>query len=205
MQAQILTCTTTYGWTKNYDLTYSGGWGLLLSGTGLAHGRNSSDQPARSLRTPLVIGAVAHGAAVSDYSSNCPLVLWTYPLLWNRLSRSLLQQPCGVISGGTAYIVLYHCDNERVVALMATRSSKHPHLTHLLRCLFFIEAHYDFQLSCVHIPGRCNELADALSLNNVSTFLLKAPAGVSPLIPAPPPLIDLLLDKITTGSSVRRV
>ena len=33
-------------------------------------------------------------------------------------------------------VVRCHCDNEAVVAVMATRSSKHPHLMHLLRCLF---------------------------------------------------------------------
>ena len=38
--------------------------------------------------------------------------------------------------------VLGRCDNEAVTAVLRSRSSRDPHLMHLLRCLFFIEAEH---------------------------------------------------------------
>ena len=87
------------------------------------------------------------------------------------------------------------CDNEAVVAVMRTRTSRNPHLMHLLRCLFFIEAKYDFEFSCVHIPGKYNELADDLSRNRVCAFLSKVPGADRHPSPVPRPLLDWLLDK----------
>ena len=54
-------------------------------------------------------------------------------------------------------IMRCQCDNKAVVAVMATRSSEHLHLMHLLHCLF-VEAHFRFELSCVHISVRRNDL-----------------------------------------------
>ena len=71
--------------------------------------------------------------------------------------------------------VQYFCDNEAVVAVVGSRSSKHPHLMHLLRCLFLVEAHFDLEITCTHLPGRYNGLADDLSRNRVSAFLSKVP------------------------------
>ena len=45
----------------------------------------------------------------------------------------------------------------------------------LLRCLAFLEAQYQLEFSCVHIPGICNDLADDLSHNRLSSFLNKVP------------------------------
>ena len=85
------------------------------------------------------------------------------------------------------------CDNEAVVAVMSSRTSRQPHLMHLLRCIFFIEAQHDFQLSCTHIMGKSNDLADDLSRNRLSSFLSKVP-GAAPPTPVPTQLIDVLLD-----------
>ena len=69
------------------------------------------------------------------------------------------------------------CDNEAVVAVLKSRTSKHPHLMHLLQCLFFIEACYDLEITCTHIPGLDNDLADNLSRNRISAFLSKVPVS----------------------------
>ena len=42
---------------------------------------------------------------------------------------------------------------------------------HLMRCLTFIVAKYNFVVSAAHIKGIHNDLADALSRNNRSYFL----------------------------------
>ncbi len=41
-------------------------------------------------------------------------------------------------------------------------------------CLFFIEAHFQFELAATHIPGIHNDLADDLSRNQVASFLAKS-------------------------------
>ena len=45
------------------------------------------------------------------------------------------------------------CDNEAVVAVMKSITSRHHHLMYLLRCLFFIEVCYDLEVTCTHVPG----------------------------------------------------
>jgi hypothetical protein len=44
----------------------------------------------------------------------------------------------------------------------------------LVRCLFFVEAWFRFELVATHLPGRENMLADDLSRNRLSDFLSKA-------------------------------
>ncbi len=46
---------------------------------------------------------------------------------------------------------------------------------HLLRCLFFVEAVYQFQLSASHIPGRDNTEADDVSRDRLSSFRSMVP------------------------------
>ena len=43
-------------------------------------------------------------------------------------------------------------------------------LTHLMRCLAFLAAFHGFHFSSVHVPGRLNKAADALSDNNLTLF-----------------------------------
>ncbi len=65
------------------------------------------------------------------------------------------------------------CDNQAVVAVINSRYSKEPAIMQMLRCLFFIEAHGQFSLSAVHLPGACNTLADDLSRDRLSSFRQK--------------------------------
>ena len=91
------------------------------------------------------------------------------------------------------HIVTCHCDNQAVVAVLASRTSRLQHLMHLLRTLYFFEAFHGFQLQCIHIPGLKNDIADDLSRNNLSSFLLKVPAANPVACVLPPPLLALLL------------
>lgn len=88
------------------------------------------------------------------------------------------------------------CDNESVVAVISSRTSKNPSVMHLLRCLFFFEASFNFCLSAIHIPGVQNDLADDLSRNRLSLFLQKAPALQSDPTGIPQELRDLLFNHI---------
>ena len=67
--------------------------------------------------------------------------------------------------------VLCRCDNLAVVHSLRSRSCRDPNLMHLLRTLFFFEAHFHFSLHAEHVAGVDNTLADHLSRNNVSSFM----------------------------------
>ncbi len=86
------------------------------------------------------------------------------------------------------------CDNTAVVACLKTRYSKDSTLMQLLRCLFFVEAFLQFRLRAFHIAGANNELADALSRNEMGIFHhLNSDADPYPS-PIPSSLLQLLLD-----------
>ena len=86
------------------------------------------------------------------------------------------------------------CDNEAVVHVMNSRRACNHALMHLLRCLFYFEAHYNLHLSASHISGTLNLLADDLSHNRLSSFFLQAPYMARMPVP-------LLLDQDLDWSS----
>ncbi len=89
--------------------------------------------------------------------------------------------------------VTFLSDNMAVVHSLKKGSAKDPHLSHLLRCLFFLEAHFRFEHRADHIPGKLNVAADALSRNDVTTFFSLAPQVHHPLgSKVPPSLVELL-------------
>ena len=73
--------------------------------------------------------------------------------------------------------VLCYCDNQAVVAVLQSRSSKHYHIMHLLRCLFFVEAYFHFSLVATYVTSKDNNIADDLSRNNLSSFFSKVPTA----------------------------
>ena len=82
-------------------------------------------------------------------------------------------------------MVTVHCDNMGAVALVNSGYSKIQQIMHLLRCLFFIRALYQMELWAVHVPGRDNTLADALSRNNFFSQVPEArdkQAGIPPAL-----------------------
>ena len=63
-----------------------------------------------------------------------------------------------------------HCDNEGAVAAITSGYSRVAPIMHLLRCLFFIRARRGVAVKAVHIPGRLNTVADAISRDNLATY-----------------------------------
>ena len=66
--------------------------------------------------------------------------------------------------------VFFHSDNMAVVAVIQRKSAKHPLLLHLLRCLYFYAAYFQFSYSAHHLPGVTNVAADSLSRDNMLLF-----------------------------------
>jgi hypothetical protein len=59
--------------------------------------------------------------------------------------------------------VLCRTDNSQVVAAIAGGFSREPEKMALVRELCMLEVEFDFSLSAVHIAGKINDIADALS------------------------------------------
>ena len=89
--------------------------------------------------------------------------------------------------------VRVNCDNEAVVAVLNSGYSRDPFLMHLLRCIFFFCARFDFCLSAEHIPGHLNVLADAISRNDAPYFLSSYSQANPCPTPIPPEMIRVLI------------
>ena len=84
--------------------------------------------------------------------------------------------------GWCRHQVTFHSDNAAVVSVIQRRSAKDPLLLHLLRCLYFYAAYYQFSYCASHVPGVDNVAADALSRNNMSLFSSLIPQGTQTLL-----------------------
>ena len=89
--------------------------------------------------------------------------------------------------------VLSNCDNLAVVSVLNSRYSRDQDLTQLLRCLFFLEASFQFHLSASHISGTLNDCVDDLSRNRLSAFKAKVPHAQIYPSPIPSSLLQWLL------------
>ena len=62
--------------------------------------------------------------------------------------------------------ILFHSDNEAVVAILNARTSRVPELMHLVQHFLLCAARFHFSFAAHHIPGVHNGIADALSRFN---------------------------------------
>ena len=85
--------------------------------------------------------------------------------------------------------------NRRLGPKLRTRQSKEPNAMHLLRCLALIECSFQFSLVSRHIPGRHNDLADALSRDNLPHFLAHHPQAQPTPTPIPASLYEALISQ----------
>ena len=86
------------------------------------------------------------------------------------------------------------CDNQGAVSVVNSGYSKIAQIMHLLRCLFFIRARFNFHLEAVHIPGAQNNLADAISRDKLELLFSQVPTTRSSRVWLPRELVSLLVD-----------
>ena len=163
-----------------------------------------------------MLGEQAPGGAVtSDASGSWGCGAYSGPqwfqLQWNDNLRSKsisVKEMIPIIIAGAIWgrawkgkLIICHCDNQSVVAVINSRYSRDDELMHLLRTLFFFEAIFEFHMQASHISGVHNRLADDLSRDKLSSFLSKANAMEQSPSPIPVKLLELLQDMQTDWTS----
>lgn len=116
--------------------------------------------------------------------------------LWHIAAKELIPIIIAAVIWGNQWKgsrVLARCDNEAVVAVINKRYCQDKHLMQMLRCLFFIEARFQFKTIATHIPGEDNELADDLSRDRLPSFMAKKKDADPHTSFIPPPLLQLLI------------
>ena len=131
-----------------------------------------------------------------------------FQLQWDQRSQHLSiveKELLPIVLAGAAWgrnhQTICHCDNMAMVACLRSQSSKVKGVMHLLRCLIFVEAHFQFIYEPQYINTVANHLADDLSRNHLPSFLSKVPQAAGQPTQFPRPLLDLLLDPTTEWTS----
>ncbi len=89
--------------------------------------------------------------------------------------------------------VEFLCDNQAVVAILNSGSSRDPPAMHLMRRLTLVACWHNFSFSARHVPGRCNATADALSRFQFQDFHRLLPTANTHPTAVPSQLIQELL------------
>lgn len=89
--------------------------------------------------------------------------------------------------------VAVRCDNSAVVETLNKGCCKDPDVMHLVRCLAFLRAKFQFALVASHIEGKRNTLADALSRDKLDIFFSHLPQANPDPTPLPQELLDLII------------
>ena len=92
-----------------------------------------------------------------------------FQLAWDKGSqllhiaaKELIPIVIGAVVWGRAWKgsrVVAYCDNTAVVAVLNRRYCQDRVMMQLLRCLFFVEAHFQFQITASPVPGLHSDLA----------------------------------------------
>ena len=161
-------------------------------------------RPVQKVVTSDASGSWGCGAYVEDGG----VVEWlqlAWPPSWqnaNIAAKELLPIVLSLALWGSRWSgsrVLFRTDNQAVVAALTSFSARDPTMSHLLRCLFF----FDVEHKVVHLPGRDNALADAISRNKVDQFFSLCPQA-SPIPKAiPTSAVSLIMDTSLTWTSPR--
>ncbi len=85
-------------------------------------------------------------------------------------------------------------DNVAAVAAICLGTAKDPSIRHLLRCLFFFAAAWQFDYTAAHIPGVANTAADALSCDRANMLHTIFPAATHLPSSIPISLQELILN-----------
>ncbi len=92
-----------------------------------------------------------------------------------------------------SHMVMCKCNISAAVQVIKAWSCHYRGLMYLLRCLCFLEATFQFQLTACHLPGMHDTLVDLLSRNILPHFYSKVPNANREPTPISHQLVLLLL------------
>ncbi len=69
--------------------------------------------------------------------------------------------------GAKGKTIIAYCDNEPSVTAINKGKCQDPILMKLVRELFYLHAEFSFQIKAIHLPGKKNVVADALSREEI--------------------------------------
>ena len=124
---------------------------------------------------------------------------------WHIATKELLPIVLSCLLWGkqwTGMVVGCYCDNTAAVEVLNGGYSKDEVMMHLVRCLFFISEHFRFVVEAVHLPGKLNEVADALSRNYMLQFSQVMPEADPQPTPIPDQALWLLVEEKPDWTSV---
>ena len=75
----------------------------------------------------------------------------------------------------SGHTIKFRCDNQAIVSCLASWRSREPLVMHLLRGLALLAMQFSFNFKAMHLPGKENVAADALSRDNLSVFFAQMP------------------------------
>lgn len=87
--------------------------------------------------------------------------------------------------------IRFSCDNQAVVSIINTKTSKIPRIMDLLRPITLFTLQHNFTLTAVHVPGLQNGIADSLSRFQMERFRELAPEASPTGYPIPASLIHI--------------
>ena len=160
----------------------SAAWGGVPGRALASHMQSSSPgrQFPRGLLPLLSRTYRRHHYACLNESSRADIVWWhTFLAKWNCIS--VLRKPsfnslsillAAEIKGShwRGCTILCCCDNGAVLLVVTSWVCRDNQLAHLMRCLFFIEAHFHFSLVAKHVPGVSNVETNAIVQDNLPAF-----------------------------------
>ena len=135
------------------------------------------------------------GAGLSARAHGSMQVRW--PVSWLQVhisAKEMLPIVLGAATWGESWYrrhVTFFSDNIAVVAVIQRRSAGDPILLHLLRCLYFYVAYYQFTYGACYVSGSSNVAADALSRDYMSLFHSLIPQARR--VEVSPAVLDLLV------------
>ena len=130
-------------------------------------------------------GHWTHGTWPTHWSKNMPDITYKelYPIvlavhLWSRNMQNKK--------------ILFHCDNQAVVTIINKQTTKSPPSMCLIRLLVLTCMKNNLLFRAIHLPGKTNQIADALSRGQFDRFRKLAQAADPNPTPIPATLQQLL-------------
>ena len=179
-------------------------WSLFLPGW---NGTSMMDTLTRSHYAATITSDASGSWGCGAYDSQGSWLQLQWPTSWiphHITIKELLPVVLAIAMWGHKWsggVVRCLCDNAAVVAILRSSTSKHHHAMHLVRCSFFFLAKYNLSLLPMHIPGKANIAADAISRNNMEQFLVQVPAANQSPDTIPATLIHTLVDQCPDWTS----